>query len=70
MCIANHEHLSYIIGSTVEALRRVQKCMSFSGPISGPRNNLIFPGEVLSSAVGCLFPAQFLISGMDYVSKF
>ena len=26
----------------MEALRRVQKCMPFSEPISGPRNSLIF----------------------------
>lgn len=68
MYIAEHENISYILGSTVEALCRVQKCISFSGPISGPRNNSICPREVLSSVVGCLFRAQFLISGIDYVS--
>ena len=46
----------------MEALRRAQKCMSFSGPISGPRNILFFPKEILSSGVGCLFRTQSLIS--------
>ncbi len=68
MYIAEHENISYILGSTVEALCRVQKCISFSGPISGPMDKSIFPREDLSSVVGCLFRAQILISRIDCVS--
>ena len=28
--------------ATVEALRRVQKCIRFYGPISGPRNSYVY----------------------------
>ena len=68
MCIAKHDNISYIIGSTVEALRRVQKCMSFSGPISGPRNNVTFSrgSPIICSWVLVSSPISDLRNGLCF----